>query len=328
MESANDYYENMYEELTDGANVTLSRKDIGSAFCKSVKFIYDSRDYWDIPGLARSINPGFLIPVFFNKTVLQKYLINRNYLTQFGSSTYGTIRKKDGFIISFGINKRDEVIMWLGDIDQLPIKEQHYLRSENIVSSEDIGSEFYMGQIEVLFTDPPPEREVLDARSNLSESIFKKYGFHIHKTRLEEASELKSIVRPLVWDLSGITGSIDSMNKILIESIDTQSLRSHLSEIAPELDTKGLKGLKLLENWLSTLGHSNPKTLTMPFFVLYDLRICVSHRLSKDEVDNRVTKCFERLDMEFGRETFEDLYDALVVKLRDSYLEIDKLLQG
>ena len=106
-----------------------------------VDFDYDSDDYDYLPGLTRPWDIGFLTPVFFYRTVLHKYDSLPGYSVRFASATYGSIDAPD-WDISFGINKSGKVIMWLGDIAKLPLNEQHYLRSENVPSDHDIGSEF------------------------------------------------------------------------------------------------------------------------------------------------------------------------------------------
>lgn len=116
-----------------------------------VPFQYDPDDYWYIPGLHRSFDTGFLQPVFFKRAVLLKYNNSPAYRVQFASTTYGQIMTADDYI-SFGVNRHGNVVMWLGDIAKLPKDEQFYLRSENVPSDHSIGSEFYDGQIEVVFT--------------------------------------------------------------------------------------------------------------------------------------------------------------------------------
>ena len=91
-----------------------------------IDFIYSADDYRYIPGLERPWNQRFLTPVFFNKAVLLKYDASPDYEVKFASATYGTIYHQD-FYISFGINKNGKIIMWLGDLAELPKAEQHYL---------------------------------------------------------------------------------------------------------------------------------------------------------------------------------------------------------
>src|SRR5438128_614391 len=50
------------------SRVEVDRKKTGRAFrYTNVPFLYDSDDYYYIPGLLRQFDEGFLTPVFFNK---------------------------------------------------------------------------------------------------------------------------------------------------------------------------------------------------------------------------------------------------------------------
>src|SRR3546814_5635219 len=66
--------------------------------------------------------------------------------------------------------------MWLGDVAKLPKFEQYYLMSENRPSDHCIASEFYDGQIECIFTDPPRENVLFAARSEFLAACFKRWG--------------------------------------------------------------------------------------------------------------------------------------------------------
>ena len=141
-----------------------------------VPFLYDPDDYRNIPGLERPFNVGFLTPVFFNCNVLLKYDTAPGYRVRFASTTYGEIVPDDGNSICFGINRHGKVVMWLGDIAALPEPEQYYLRSENVKSDHCIGSEFYDGQIECIFTKPTEEDRLFAMRSQFVEACRKRFG--------------------------------------------------------------------------------------------------------------------------------------------------------
>jgi hypothetical protein len=97
-------------------------------YCQKVDFIYSDIDYEHIPGLVRPWDEGFLTPVFFKLSVLNKYTQNPEYRLNLFSESYGSIESED-WNIAFGINRNQLAFMWLGDIDSLPITEQYNLRS-------------------------------------------------------------------------------------------------------------------------------------------------------------------------------------------------------
>lgn len=115
------------EEKDKGDTFYLDFNDIKSKFCidkfisTKVGFLYDRDDYYFLPGLIREWKKGFLTPVFFNIEVLLKYMHHPNYSIDFGADTYGQIYKNNEHMISFGINENNRIIMWLGDINNLPI---------------------------------------------------------------------------------------------------------------------------------------------------------------------------------------------------------------
>jgi len=140
------------ERGVTSVKVIRRKLDENFGFTK-IPFLYDSDDYRYIPGLERPLDVGFLTPVFFNRQVLLKYDASPSYRVKFVSPTYGDIMT-EMFAIPFGINKNGKLVMWLGDIAKLPEEEQYYLRSENVASDHAIGSDFYDGQIECVFTEP------------------------------------------------------------------------------------------------------------------------------------------------------------------------------
>src|SRR5688572_8073322 len=97
---------------------------------------------------------AFLTPLYFNRQVLTRYLYDSRFRCEFASETYGTVYGEE-FFISFGLNRNGTVIAWHGDIEQLPIRERFYWLVENKPSEHEIASEFYDGQIECQFTEPP-----------------------------------------------------------------------------------------------------------------------------------------------------------------------------
>ena len=106
-----------------------------------------------------------------------------------GSDTYGTISRNGEHMLPFGINRGGKVIIWLGDLDQMPEQEQYYLRSENVPSDHDIGSEFYLGQIEAIFTDDSKERALFRLRSEFGAKCLTDYGLKANVYDIE-------VVRP------------------------------------------------------------------------------------------------------------------------------------
>lgn len=287
----------------------------------SISFIYDSDDYYYIPGLTREHDPGFLTPVFFNIDVLLKFDNSPDYRISFASKTYGDIKKGDDYSIAFGINENRKVIMWLGDIATLPENEQYYLRSENVVSDHSIGCEFYDGQIECIFTDLSPEDELIKNRSQFHESAYKKFGQRLTHLDKETLTLIEDLMPPVVETEKEIRHVIDLLNKINIESLDSIVIGKLLQDRGIEPGKLG--GLKRLQKLFE---HQYPTqeiaTIVSPLFVLYDLRVAYSHLTSKEKREEIISYSCERLGLEGTPPKFTDIYSRVLIALTQSYEQL------
>lgn len=299
------------------AAVTVRRnKTVQNYGFTQVPFIYDSDDYNYIPGLVRTIDEGFLTPLFFNREVLLKYDAHPSYRVAFASRTYGGIRQGDDFDIPFGINRNGRVVMWLGDVARLPEPEQYYLRSENVASDHSIGSEFYDGQIECKFTNRPPEDELFRERSELLEACFKKVGEKIAHLESEVLDLAASIRRPIVDTPAERRAIADALNKVYIESLDNKALGRALT--ARGQDAGSLGTLKRLQKLLEVLAPTADVSAIMaPLYALYDLRVAYSHLGSVQGQEGRLKTVHDRLRLPHGADLFAT-YDALLAQLTSS----------
>lgn len=96
-------------------------------YCKSLGFIYDYRDYYNIPGLCydeEHSRKGFLTPVYFKKETLAYFLAIPTYVVDIFSESYGYLEKVNSqgeaeWQVPFGFNSNGKWVMWLGDIDTI-----------------------------------------------------------------------------------------------------------------------------------------------------------------------------------------------------------------
>lgn len=281
----------------DSSTVKVTRRKPNEQFAfTNVPFLYDSDDYRHIPGLERPFNTGFLTPVFFNKELLLKYEASPTYHVKFASPTYGTIYT-DAFDISFGINKHSKIVMWLGDIAKLPETEQYYLRSENIESDHSIGSEFYEGQIDCIYTEPSKESRLFALRSEFVDACFRKFSAkvaHLDNEVLDLALQFNA---PVIDTEKERRHVADTLNKIYIESLDNNSLADLMKK--PGSDPKGLGSLKRLQAVLeSAFNAADISSLLSPLFVLYDLRVAYSHLTSADKSKEILKTVTHRLTLD------------------------------
>ena len=285
-----------------------------------VKFLYDHRDYENIPGLQRPWNDGFLTPVFFNLAVLNKYSQHPDYRLDLVSKTYGSISNNNEFDISFGINRSRKVIMWLGDIDKLPLNEQHYLRSENVESDHDLYSEFYDSQIDCQFSNPSPENALFHSRAEVIKVCKEKRGGYLHTLEGEISKVIENLDRPVFWQDKHVSPVIEALNRVMVESLDSQFLKNELKSLVSKKELKGLRSLKLFEKWLEkVLQLSSFSDISLPFFVLYDFRVLTSHLIPDSKKQETLKSINQRLNLPEENKNYEVIYDVLIIKLQESY---------
>jgi hypothetical protein len=309
----------LHEQATEisGLSVNSARKPPGTKFSfTDVPFDYDYDDYRYIPGLWRDFDQGFLTPVFFNPRVLLKYDSAPDYQVKYASPTYGTIYH-NSFYISFGINRHGKIIMWLGDVAGLPKPEQYYLKSENVPSDHSLGSQFYEGQIDCIYTEPSREDALFAGRSAFVNICAAKLGTKIAHLD-EEVLALAGAFNPPVIDTEKERRHVaDTLNKIYVESFDNNALGKALSAAGGDPAKLGtLKRLQfLLEKIVPTADVAK---LMSPLFVLYDLRVMYSHLASSERSDQIMTKVTERLGID-SKAGLKDIYAKLVEELTAAF---------
>lgn len=281
-----------------------------------VRFQYDPDDYFYIPGLYRPFEVGFLTPVFFKREVLLKYDNSPSYRVQFASTTYGTIYTGEEYI-SFGINKNGLVVMWLGDIAKMPEAEQYYLRSENVPSDHSIGSEFYEGQIECVFTEVSREDRLFKGRSALIEAIVKRFDKKIAHLDDEVMNLALAFNRPVVDTEKERRHVADTLNKIYIESFDNVALGDLLKSLGGT--PKSLGSLKRFQGFLErALPDEDINNILSPLYVLYDLRVAYSHLTSTERQRVVLQTVVDRLGIDADA-SLTDLYNRLIEALIEMF---------
>jgi len=297
--------------------VGVSRqKLVGDFKFTKIPFPFDAEDYHYIPGLTREHDAGFLTPVFLNREASIKYDVHPSYRVRFASRTYGEIWQND-FSILFGISRNGKLVMWLGDIGRLLENEQYYLRSENIPSDHSIGSEFYNGQIECVFTERTPEVKPFASRSNFIE-VFHSY-FGIRPANLEK--EVLDLAITLQWPVvdtpTARRNVAEEMNKVYVESFDNAALDMLVS--ANSLKPKGTGNLKRLQALLEAANSSADVHNAMsPLFLLYDLHVAHSHLASDAGQEARLMSVRQRPGLTGDAGLFA-IYDAIVPALENGF---------
>ena len=300
------------------------RKSEGDFNFTDIPFKIDPDDYHYIPGLQRPWDSGFLAPLFFKKTVLLKFDNSPDYRVRFASQSYGTIDMEESYI-SFGINRHGKIVMWLGDVAKLPESEQYYLRSENVESDHSIGSEFYDGQIECKFTDPPKERVVITARSEFEKSFENRFSEKLFHLDAELIDTIAGLTPPLVDTEKERKHIFDSLNRIFVEAMDNAMLERLGNNLG--VKSTGSGSLKRIQAVLETV-EAQPaiSKALMPFYVLYDLRIAYSHLTSTKKRQKLLADSESRLGLN-ANANLSEFYDALLDSLIASLQSVISAMQ-
>ena len=290
-----------------------------------IDFLYSADDYRYIPGLERPHNQGFLTPVFFNKSVLLKYDALPNYRVKFASTTYGTVYGND-FNISFGINRNGKVLMWLGDLAELPKPEQHYLCSENVQSDHSVASEFYDAQIEAKFTSRSAEDELFALRSQFGMGMFRKIGLKLVHLD-DEVIDLAVGFNPPLLDTPNEREHVaHTLNKIYVESWDNAALGKAIIDRSDNpADLGTLKRLQMLLKIL--VPTADIPSQLMPLFVLYDFRVATAHLISKEKASATMKSVTDRLGVADGSD-LKIIYERLIQELLKSFKSLIELLDA
>lgn len=316
----------MKQKKNKKSGVVLAPKNLENkrfSFAEKYNYQYSQVDYEYIPGLVRPWDDGFLTPVFFNISVLNKYSQHPEYKLDLFSETYGNISYKDDWIVSFGVNKNNKVILWLGDIDKLPDNEKYYLRSENIESDHDIQSEFYDAQIDVQFSQPSKQSSTFHLRKKLNERIQENYSFDLYMLEGEVDTVISNLHRPIFWEDKHVGPVIESFNRVFVESINNKAIKADIKLANNSADIKNKGSLKLFQLWLEErLNCENVSDLMCPFYVLYDFRIITCHLQPSDKIQKTLESINTRLGIDENNRNYELVYDSIINMLASSYTEI------
>ena len=278
-----------------------------------MNFKYNLEDYKKIPGLCRDWEEDpFLVPVFFEKECLIHFFYNNNYECRLCSETYGSISDKDNnFYTPFGINKNRKIVFWLGDLKELPNREQKMLIPFNINSDHDIISEFYDAQIKAVFTEPVKEVDLLLQRNKINNKFIFLFFKDVENidTLFEKCSGYKKVIFNNEGDFKHI---ISILNEDLIESISLDNIRKKINNLGEK--EKELGSIKLFEKYILD-NYDAEKNLFNSYYVLFNLRIWADHR----EAESKLYDSIKRIGL-----TINNSYEEIYVKLIDELLKTNE----
>lgn len=329
-----------YENHKECSNITSDFHDIFKWFMKSdahinfynnepIKFKYDYIDYYFFDGLYRQYDNGFLTPVYFKKSVLSKYIDNPSYKIHYTANNTVINIYNNEFNITVGINENNNIIAWLGDLYLLPENEQYYFKSENIDSDHNIASEFYDSQILVNWPQASNEQIIIRSLFELNKLIA---NVPLYKINVTVANTYAEQIHPPQYNTeNNFYNIINSLNKILIESINTKTLKDFMKnnyhDDLPE-NFKNNGSIKTLQNLLTIYSKKNNididvNKLISPLYVLYDFRILADH-VHNESTAKRLSECMNSLNLDENTNDYTKIYKVLIEKLKYMFLTISE----
>jgi hypothetical protein len=203
--------------------------------------------------------------------------------------------------------------------NKLEPTEIQYLELNNLDSDGNIKSEFYDAQINIEFTHPIREVELILFKTKLSKLTTELFGFSLYKTTECDVMEIVSLCskfKRIEFDSEDdIKRFLSYWNEELIEDLNVAELKKVLTENGVSMES-GNKGLKLLEKFLKNVLKIE-NNIIAPLYYLYDLRLWADHREMQSHYDNVLTKLAIS-----QTSTFSHVYNTLVL----SIYELDKKL--
>ncbi len=254
-----------------------------------IEFIIGRND----DGTNKTMNPKnaayssstFLLPVCFNKDILQKFYQKPEiYTISEGQSINGP-----GYNISYNNTPENSIMVYLGDLNGLPIEELHYFQAYNIpCPKKPITEDRFRRDFMVEFTEPVELEHHLKKNLRLLNQYFQnQFHFPLFKlNRIEVKEYLKQIHIPLTREKKEFKDVILATNKVFVESISSVELKNL---ILNSDEFKGAKSLKVLEEFLRQEFPNLTNSIKYLFY-LYDLRSTLAAHLSGKAYKNFLIK--------------------------------------
>lgn len=214
--------------------------------------------------------------VFFDMSVLEKYIHADDGHMNWWSQQGGDVAWKDIFSERVYRNDEFEVALLLDDLAHIPDQEIPHWKTHNIAPSGSIPEEgitnFVLGE----FVDTESySDQILNAITSLNEVVEDEYSSSIFEA-LEESDPTHLVIMPSRNERDALLDSMDALNKVFFERIDTQSIR----EILPEERKENVRGSKsaLFELAADHMGDEEAAEVFEPINGVYDLRVVADHR--------------------------------------------------
>ena len=234
-------------------------------------------------GTNKTMNPKnaayssstFLLYVCFKKDILQKFYQKPEIYT----ISEGQIIKGPGYYLPYNNTPENSIMVYLGDLNGLPLEELHYFRGYNIpCPKESITEDRFRRDFLAEFSEPIElEHHLKINLKDLNQYFKKQFNFPLFKLDRTEVDEyLKQIHIPLTREKKEFEDVILAADKVFVESISSKELKNL---IINSDKIKGFKSLKVLQEFIEQ-EFPELTTYIRYLFYLNDLRSTLAAHLS------------------------------------------------
>ena len=194
-------------------------------------------------------SPGYLTPIYFKKSVLEKYYNNPNKYT----ISDGYLSCDSLWELPIDNDHKSTVMAFLGNLGKLPNKEQKYWRSFNIPPSDNsISRTNYVRSFLGEFCDTKsPEFEFKQLYYDFNNKWQNTHGWLLLRNGNIDSieSDLKNFRIPLSNEDDEFKRSLLLLSKLLNDRLDTNNIKKHISRQLND-EEKKFGSIKLLNIYL------------------------------------------------------------------------------
>lgn len=255
-------------------------------------------------------NPGkphYLTPVFFEREVLSKY---------YGKDKYSV---KDNRVSCSGLwglridnNHPEYVVVSLGDLGKyLPESERDYWKHHNVVPDGTISETTFRRGFKVEFTDPESPDLLFKQRfGGLNEDWDSVFGWKLFRPlRKEDSGYFESLRIPLNESQEEFDSQVQSLGKVLIESLNSQELNKRVDSLE-----KGDKSITKLQKFLEERDAEDYEPHIIFLRNLHDLRSTGAAHRKGGDYDDAAEKF--GIPGKSKKEAFEDILEKAIELIR------------
>jgi len=261
----------------------------------------------------------FLKPVYFRKEVLGKYINDERSSVDTASEGLGGIKYGDQWSITYGLNKMSRIMVWLGDLEKLPLNEQYYWRHFNIKPEGGIARDFYKTQIESEWIDSKSlEKRLLEIKNELNEVFKSRYGTVIFSDNYDDDDNIKQLHTAISKGPKALKPQILALAQLFIDSVDKDSLLKALAKekVAIDSDIKKLGTISLLQLLCDKVSKFQLET-TDTLQLIWKIRSIFIHKFNEKAYSTKINTYNSRLDPKDPDSIYPFVLTQLTIQLSD-----------